>query len=57
MHPGSVDDATTTGDAAVFNQLATIPTSLGRFQLLDWFCTNCIVVVPETGQTVIVGLF
>lgn len=52
---GTVNNVTTTGDAAVTNQIAAIPmipaTANGVMQL-NAACPAGIVVVPGTGQTV-----
>ena len=51
---GTVNDCATTGAAAVGNQVAVAPNTVGVIQL-DWPCATGIVVVPGTGQTLAVA--
>lgn len=51
---GSVNDAATTGAAAVANQLAVVPNTVGIY-LIDMPITNGLVVTPGTGQTLAVS--
>lgn len=51
---GTANDCATTGAAAVGNQIAAIPNSVGVINL-DWPCATGIVVVPGTGQTLAVS--
>lgn len=49
--PGTVNDCATTGAAAVSNQIATLPNTVGTLEL-DWPFATALVIVPGTGQTV-----
>lgn len=51
---GTVNDCATTGAAAIGNQVAVIPDTVGPL-LLEWPCATGIVVVPGTGQTLSVS--
>lgn len=51
---GTVNDCLTTGAAAIANQVAVIPDTVGPL-LLEWPCATGIVVVPGTGQTLSVS--
>jgi hypothetical protein len=51
---GTVNDASTTGSAAVTNQFGTIPNTVGTYEF-NWPCGTGIVVVPGTGQTLAVS--
>lgn len=51
---GSVNDVATTGAAAVGNQLAVIPNTVGVYDV-DMPVATALVVVPGTGQTVAVS--
>jgi len=51
---GTANDCATTGAAAVGNQIAAIPNTVGVINL-DWPCATGIVVVPGTGQTLAVS--
>jgi hypothetical protein len=51
---GTVNDCLTTGAAAITNQIAVIPETVGPL-LLEWPCATGIVVVPGTGQTLSVS--
>ena len=51
---GTVNDITTTGAAAVANQVFAIPNTVGIYSL-DFLCLTGIVVVPGTGMTVTVA--
>lgn len=48
---GTVNDCLTTGAAAIANQVAVIPETVGPLAL-NWPCLTGIVVVPGTGQTI-----
>jgi hypothetical protein len=47
---GAVHDCSTTGAAAAANKVATIPNTVGVYDL-NWPCGTGIVLVPGTGQT------
>ncbi|VWB07166.1 hypothetical protein [Burkholderia lata] len=51
---GTVNDCLTTGAAAIANQVAAIPDTVGPV-VLEWPCATGIVVVPGTGQTLSVS--
>jgi hypothetical protein len=51
---GTVNDCLTTGAAAIANQVAVIPETVGPL-VLEWPCATGIVVVPGTGQTLSVS--
>jgi hypothetical protein len=51
---GSANDCATTGTAAIGNQIAAIPASVGQVGL-EWPCLVGIVVTPGTGQTLTVA--
>ena len=51
---GTVNDVLTTAAAAVGNQLAVIPNTIGVYDV-DMPCGLGIVIVPGTGQTVAVS--
>jgi len=51
---GTVNDCATTGAAAIGNEIASIPNTVGEV-LLEWPCAIGIVVVPGTGQTLSVS--
>lgn len=51
---GTVNDVLTTGAAAVANQLATIPNTVGVISI-DMPCVLGMVIVPGTGQTLAVS--
>lgn len=51
---GSINDCATTGAAAVANQIAVTPTTVGTYPL-EWPATAGIVVVPGTGQTIAIA--
>jgi len=51
---GGVNDSATTGGAALANEMAVIPTTVGVYQI-DFPFTNGLVVTPGTGQTLAVA--
>lgn len=51
---GTANDCTTTGAAAVANQIAEIPNTVGEIEL-QWPCADGIVIVPGTAQTIAVS--
>jgi hypothetical protein len=51
---GTVNDTAATGSAAIGNQIATIPNTVGTYAL-DWPVGTGIVVVPGTGQVLAVA--
>lgn len=51
---GTVNDVATTGAAAVANQIAAIPNTIGVISV-DMPCALGMVVVPGTGQTLAVS--
>lgn len=51
---GTVNDVATTGAAAVANQVATIPNTVGNYDI-QFPCATGIVIVPGTGQTLAVS--
>lgn len=51
---GTINDVLTTGAAGVANQLATIPETVGLYDI-DMPTSRGIVVVPGTGMTVAVS--
>lgn len=52
---GTVNDTTTTGAAAVGNQVMAIPITVTGVYTLNFPMLNGIVVVPGTGQTLSVS--
>jgi hypothetical protein len=53
---GTVNDCATTGAAAVTNQAAVTPTTIGPvLGVVDWPFQTGIVIVPGTGQTLAVA--
>jgi hypothetical protein len=52
---GTVNDCATTGAAAVANQIATIPDTVGNYAVGPFPMETGIVIVPGTGQTVSVS--
>jgi hypothetical protein len=53
---GSASDAAAVADVAAGNQIATIPNTVGVYDV-DWPCLSGIVVTPGTGQTVAVAYY
>jgi hypothetical protein len=53
---GSASDAAAVADVAAGNQIATIPNTVGVYDV-DWPCLAGIVVTPGTGQTVAVAYY
>jgi hypothetical protein len=53
---GSASDAAAVADVAAGNQIATIPNTVGVFDV-DWPCLAGIVVTPGTGQTISVAYY
>lgn len=51
---GTANDCATTGAAAVGNQIASIPNTVGSIEL-DWPCATGIVIVPGTSQVLAVS--
>jgi len=51
---GTVNDAATTGAAAVANEIAAIPNTVGTYAI-EFPFANGLVIVPGTGQTVSVS--
>lgn len=51
---GTINDLAVATGAAVANQVATIPNTVGPFDI-SMVCTTGILVVPGTGQTVAVS--
>ena len=53
---GTINDIATTGAAAIGNQIAVIPQTVGGIAgVKDWQTQTGIVVVPGTGQTIVVN--
>jgi len=51
---GAVHDTTTTGAVAAANKIATIPNTVGIYDL-NWPCASGIVLVPGTGQVLAIS--
>jgi hypothetical protein len=52
---GTVNDAATTGAAAIGNQIAAVPNTLGASVPLNFPFANGLVIVPGTGQVLAVS--
>jgi hypothetical protein len=52
---GTVNDAATTGAAAVANQIAAVPNTLGASVSLNFPFDKGLVIVPGTGQVLAVS--
>lgn len=52
--PGALHDCATTGAAAAANKVATIPNTVGVYNL-NWPMATGIVLVPGTGQTLAIS--
>jgi len=51
---GTINDVATTGGAATANEIASIPNTLGVYDI-DMPCTTGIVFVPGSGMTAVVS--